>query len=399
MKSRSNNLISVLFAVLICCNSLPVVFGETSGIVSWTVIGISVLLIFLGMMSNNKPTLSILGVIAFICLAHLVSYAFSPSDIGRRYMNLFLLYGALFMLLPVGTVDFQLTIKTIFYFGTLLSPLYLSYNYGYSLTEIEEGYEDGILMTMSYRVLPYICSSFYVFVDKENKLLLRLLSLSVFAVYSFLLIIMGARGAIASILIFVSLCYVVDANTSKKKIKRSIVFIICISLLLILFNPLIISLYNFFESHGINSRSITRIYYAQIFGGDLSAGRNDIYSMAINDFFSSPIWGNGIGSFDSYKGTYPHNIFLQLMVEGGLLFLVPFLIVFFKGIKVIFTLDFNSSYNKMLMLILCSGVVRLFFSSFLWGSHFCWLFVLLVICSKQLIERERNASISDYSHL
>ena len=400
MNSKNNDPISILFAVLICCNSLPVVFGETSGIVGWTVIGLSLLLIFLGLLKNNKPTaLTVGGVIIFLCMAHFISYAVHPSDIGRKYMNMFLIYGALFMLLPIGAVNFKLSLKTIYYFGILVLPLYLSYNYGYGATEIDEGYEDGILMTMSYRVLPYICASFFVFLDKDNKFWQRLLGIAVFVAYCFLLIIMGARGAITSVMVFVSLCYVVDAGSSKKKVKRSVIFILGIALVLVFFNSLITSLFNYFESHGLNSRSITRIYFVQVMGGDISAGRNEIYSMAINEFFRSPIWGNGIGSFDSYKGTFPHNIFLQLMVEGGLLFLIPFLIVFFRGMKFIFTSDFKSPFNKMLILILCSGMVRLFFSSFLWGSHFCWLFVLLVLCSKSLIEREKNACISNNSHL
>ena len=75
------------------------------------------------------------------------------------------------MLLPIGAVNFKLTLKAIYYFGILVLPLYLSYNYGYGATEIDEGYEDGILMTMSYRVLPYICASFFVFLDKSYNLI------------------------------------------------------------------------------------------------------------------------------------------------------------------------------------------------------------------------------------
>ena len=150
-------------------------------------------------------------------------------------------------------------------------------------------------------------------------------------------------------------------------------------------------LFNLLDARGISSRSIERMYYAELGGGDVSAGRFKIYNMAFNEFLQSPIWGNGIGSFDSYKGTFPHNILLQLMVEGGLLFLIPFTIILIKGFIYIFEKGRSSVSGVFMLFVFCAGMIRLFFSFYLWGSHFCWLFVLMVLNIKSFNKNERNS--------
>ncbi|MDM5190879.1 O-antigen ligase family protein [Bacillus sp. DX4.1] len=86
----------------------------------------------------------------------------------------------------------------------------------------------------------------------------------------------------------------------------------------------------------------TMIYRFQVLltdsgGGESAEGRTDRYDFAFKLFADNPIVGDGIGGFGySYNDTdargYPHNIFLEIISELGLLGLILFLLLIFKCI-------------------------------------------------------------------
>lgn len=65
----------------------------------------------------------------------------------------------------------------------------------------------------------------------------------------------------------------------------------------------------------------------------LSANRFDYYAFAIDAWLRAPLFGNGVGSFSilyrsmEVAGTYPHNIFLEILAEYGVVGLALFLFV------------------------------------------------------------------------
>lgn len=72
-------------------------------------------------------------------------------------------------------------------------------------------------------------------------------------------------------------------------------------------------------------------------GGDSAEGRTDRYGDAFKLFAENPILGDGIGGFGyNYNDTdirgYPHNIFLEIIAELGLVGLVIFLLLMFRCI-------------------------------------------------------------------
>src|SRR5690606_38153772 len=78
---------------------------------------------------------------------------------------------------------------------------------------------------------------------------------------------------------------------------------------------------------------------SQINLSDLSSGRLGLYEFAINLFVSNP-FGIGFGGFERQynvdRVSYPHNIILESLVEGGLLFtIVLFTIIFVSLLKAI----------------------------------------------------------------
>jgi O-antigen ligase len=58
------------------------------------------------------------------------------------------------------------------------------------------------------------------------------------------------------------------------------------------------------------------------------AGRGELWTQALQLFVERPLFGWGLDGFRANSWNYPHNIFLEVMVEGGAVGLLLFLNVF-----------------------------------------------------------------------
>ncbi|MFD3446621.1 O-antigen ligase family protein [Microbacteriaceae bacterium 4G12] len=93
-------------------------------------------------------------------------------------------------------------------------------------------------------------------------------------------------------------------------------------------------------------------------GGGVSAqGRTERYKVAIDLFEENPIMGNGIGGFGyTYNGSdtrgYPHNIFLELMAELGVLGGLVFLLLLIKCIKPYFLAGSKRNHTQYALFII-----------------------------------------------
>ncbi|WP_074383735.1 O-antigen ligase family protein [Acinetobacter pseudolwoffii] len=107
-------------------------------------------------------------------------------------------------------------------------------------------------------------------------------------------------------------------------------------------------------------------FFANLNIFDLSSGRTLLYDFALNLFFSNP-FGIGLGGFDrefNVEGlAYPHNIFLESLVETGLLFTFGFFVLilyaFNRAVRVTQT---NFSYFVFLFSLLIYSFVNAMFS-------------------------------------
>ena len=100
-------------------------------------------------------------------------------------------------------------------------------------------------------------------------------------------------------------------------------------------------------------------------GGTSAAARIDAYATAWRLIQERPVTGHGIGSFPVLSsGTdirgYPHNIFLEIFVEGGLIGTVVFLSLLLSSAKSVFSLSTNAS---VFSLAACGSVLYFFFAA------------------------------------
>ena len=124
----------------------------------------------------------------------------------------------------------------------------------------------------------------------------------------------------------------------------------------------------------ISSYSLMRMVNSLNNGSSLSSGRDDIYAVAISGIKDNLILGSGVGSFDNYSGAYPHNIFLQVLYEGGLLFGIPLIAVIIISIC---TLNQKVTMDRRLLHIylISAGLVQLLFSANFWSSILFWYWI------------------------
>lgn len=206
--------------------------------------------------------------------------------------------------------------------------------------------KDEVLGSYFARFFPLILS--LILYSKEN-LKLNISNYIIYCVILFSIIICFLSGERTSfILLFISLITIIFTC---KSLSRPIFLMMVFGLLLIsstiAFDKKVKNrMIDFTISQlGLNSSSERVVIFSEIY--------EDHYEIALNMFKEKPLIGHGVKSFRKYCikpenyvsdygcTTHPHNIYMQLLAETGIL---SFLIIFFLFLVLVFRL-FSISFN------------------------------------------------------
>lgn len=136
-----------------------------------------------------------------------------------------------------------------------------------------------------------------------------------FVIGALLIIISGSRGALLAAIVGCVTFLLVSRS------RLHSVFLI------VLFSVSLIGIALFYTPLG--SRALETFQQRVLmltFEKQYDAGRIGLYDMAIEVGMESPIFGTGLAAFPVYTGrNYPHNVFLEIFAEGGILGLLLFL--------------------------------------------------------------------------
>jgi len=223
---------------------------------------------------------------------------------------------------------------------------------------------------LSYQAAYTIGMNIFLIFNRNNIKPFKIFSNKFFLILNVFLIpiqliclfIGGGRGAFVLLIVFA--IYAFNKNielvkNKKRKIIKSFLIIISFSLCLsIIFNlPML---------KGGVSRLTNFFFNIDSLGQD---DRTYLYIDALNNFKTSPIWGHGIGSVFYELRFYSHNIFTDLLVEGGiLLFTLSLFILVIFTLKLKKLIYFNKSNELILICFLCSFVMLLFSGHYLRDS-------------------------------
>lgn len=237
-------------------------------------------------------------------------------------------------------------------------------------------------MSISYYLLPfYIGVVLDLFMNwkigiKKN-LIKYIVYIIVFGPLLNFLFVNASRGVFLAIAVAIVLCIICNLKNVKQKIISIGVILIIAIILLIFAENILGAIKQITDKFNISLSMVDKNLYL-LEQGEIGDGRDEIYENALKGITEHPILGNGIGRFDFDYGTYPHNLALQLLYEGG----IVFLIIMFAPIVMTFILlifrDKTKVKNRYLLIFLIgSSIVKLMLSYEFWSDLYFWIILYL----------------------
>lgn len=361
---------SISIAVMLCSRSLTELINFPLS--SVIILVLTSIISFIFSRKNILLNKNIAILISYILFFLLVGISIGRSFVPTEYLLYFSCFGILPSLITLN-IKFDVIYKSIIIIGLILLYPYYTIDYSANLYDSAQKYMD-----MSYKVLIFIITGFLCFFLGFSKLY-KTLALIVTSGYLVLFLSFGSRGAIVSLFAFLAIYWIISARSKNKMINRLLMSMTAMIAVSLAFKLIIVNLYEFLSDRNTEILAISRIFQMLEDGKSMSTGRDYLAEIALTGIYHSPLFGKGIGSFDNYSGLYPHNIILQLMWEGGILLTMPIISCFLTGISSIFNNCLKIEFRIFLLLLFSSGIIQLFFSSYLWMSLFLWLFIWLTI--------------------
>lgn len=238
--------------------------------------------------------------------------------------------------------------------------------------------DSGEKMYYSYMILPFIILSIIGIILYRKNIFIVCLSICNILIYIPIFLLVGVRGVYMSIMVFVFiLLYKTKVFIRFKKQMLLLIVLLSIFVFNIDFEKFIYWLSDFFSAMNIEVYAIDK-YLLMLGHSDISNGRSLLYEHAIVGFFDSPLIGNGLGVFEKYNsGLYVHNLFLEVLYEGGILLSSVIFYVLWRYIQYV---KGEIDYERYMFFayLFVAGVSILFYSNTLWRVVAFWLFVGLM---------------------
>lgn len=152
----------------------------------------------------------------------------------------------------------------------------------------------------------------------------------------------GGRGAFVTIM--VGLLFNIDLlkKLSRQTIKKILLGLFFGIILIIVFIAWFDKSGEIMEFFLLSAQRITALVdFQNMDTSNATSGRDELYADALRYFSESPVYGFGLWAYLFKIEMFPHNIFLEVMLQGGLLFLTLFFFLLMMA---------YGKYRKMLLL-------------------------------------------------
>lgn len=192
-----------------------------------------------------------------------------------------------------------------------------------------------------------------------------------------LLLLFSNRGSILSVLsiyIFYPLLFV-KITWNSNFILKLVFSIVLIGGLFLFIKDVILVFYNLTNSLNYNSYAVNRLYSQFILGSDdIFSGRELILQKAFSWIVKYPIFGSGIGGFETVNN-YSHNFMVDFLLHGGIIMAIFYIsIILYSIFKWAKIKDKHLKYTILFFFSIWFPKL-LFSSSYLIEPNF-WLFIL-----------------------
>lgn len=358
----------MLLAVLICAKGInDLVFSGDSKLVILVVLPI-LMMIYLQKFRGirNITSAQFISVVVILLLFFFQFARLSNAShvaTVRTYFLFFLSFGLAPLLISNYKVNMEKLLSAVVLLSFVLSPFILRADFsGGDVRDIQAW------LSVTYNLIPFIVASIFYLFWGDRKLLKIVSVINIFVCFP-MMMTNATRGGMLIIAITPIACLFLKEKYKSGKVQKSFMIMSAGLLAVVVFSSTFLS---FFTRIYLNTNSnfLNKIFSLD----DVSDGRSFLYTDAINGFWESPIWGNGIASFWNYT-MWPHNVFLQMMYENGLIIIIPFIFILFYGIRIILSIQDNKDMSLFLLFLILNSMIELLFSSYYWKKQTFWLFV------------------------
>ncbi|EGR4062136.1 O-antigen ligase family protein [Vibrio cholerae] len=323
----------------------------------------------LSILKNNTNYTGVQIFTIFICLAYglFVLFYFSNGYINDTLNSQYFINNLiLFTLVPLLLFSFSLEVRTLsfsvqyMYFLSIVFLVLIGYSWliGFS-SEYRLSFEKLNPISLSM----YSAISVIVVMWHVRKISFK--SFFMIALFIYCMILSGSRGPLLSLFLMT-----VIFSLRKADLKT-----ISISLLSIL--TLILVVFEYFNEIKEYMPILNRFDFLSDEGSISLTIRERQYSSAIDIFMDNPILGGSL--VEKYMNYYPHNLILEILMVGGLVFFLLYALYAFFVIRNVFLKAENehSTYLKSVIILLIFSYMT---SSSL--ASIGLLFFLIILASK-----------------
>lgn len=194
------------------------------------------------------------------------------------------------------------------------------------------------------------------------------------------ILIAGGRGGLVAYILFGIIFLVLTVRSKQITTQQVIKFIL--EIILVILGGLYIV--RIASNSTVSTSGFNRLLGFLNGAGDV--GRAGIWNKAISSFINSPFVGHGIGSVFYEVGQYSHNIFLDLLVETGLLGTLLFVFFIIYYLRTLFRMMRCDICNSFWLFIFLCGFFMNLFSGYYLISIPMWWSIFAVISKKRFEE-------------
>lgn len=268
-------------------------------------------------------TFVVLMIASILLNDQVINYMIDENFVKSNVITFFFLNFPLFLLLLIMR-DFNLLMKYLLKGSLLVLCLAITLFLFLLLIKSSKPVD---YMSFAYMMLSPIIICFVEGWRKNKKLLIWPI------VSSFILFVIGCRGALVTLLVFLMLCFCKYYLFNKISIKYLVIKIFfLVGAFLIVFNmgTLLRQLSDILVQIGFSSRTLEFM----LLGNDVfiqSEGRNMIWNQAIENvgILGKGLFGDRTVLLDEYfNPIYPHNFILEILVDFGMILGSVLLVIF-----------------------------------------------------------------------
>jgi O-antigen ligase len=208
--------------------------------------------------------------------------------------------------------------------GTVIAPHAGVYREG---AEWRGSFLEADPLESATRVAVALIIAFYFCILSESTLKTKILMLFLMPFMLLAIILTGSRGPFLGVFISFAAAFII----ARKKLSRAsfpLAFIVVIAAVV----------YMFVKLPEEQTHRIANLFKSRYETGEAVETRTGPFGWVLKNSWKSPVWGNGTGAFamdyaQVDRREYPHNVFLELLYENGIIgvvLLLMFLWLVFK---------------------------------------------------------------------